>query len=219
MSDSEQCLNRLELYLISLLVNFSCELGQIMARYDFLWARWVTNTYGDTVYWRFGGYECRLAANAVVLVLRGYQISISTYLRGIYPHIKFERDPLNIFLVKSVNIVRVYERWRRWRRWRRRRRGGGGFGDAKSIISPNTSFGDIITHKVLMTPLCRIDDSLFQFILLCFMVQGFISWPNIDVMLIVINVSKKMTFYVLNWELSEPTERQLYLSFFFELGW
>ena len=27
--------------LISLLVNFSCELGQIMTRYDFLWARWV----------------------------------------------------------------------------------------------------------------------------------------------------------------------------------
>ena len=34
MSDSEQCSNRLELDLISLLVNFSCELGQIMTRYD-----------------------------------------------------------------------------------------------------------------------------------------------------------------------------------------
>ena len=34
MSDSEQCSNRLELYLISLLVNFSCELGQTMTRYD-----------------------------------------------------------------------------------------------------------------------------------------------------------------------------------------
>ena len=41
MSDSEQCSNRLELDLISLLVNFSCELGQRMTRYDFLWARWV----------------------------------------------------------------------------------------------------------------------------------------------------------------------------------
>ena len=31
---------RLELYLISLLVNFSCELGQIMmTRYNFLWTR------------------------------------------------------------------------------------------------------------------------------------------------------------------------------------
>ena len=40
MSDSEQCSNRLELYLIALLVNCSCELGQIMTGYDFLWARW-----------------------------------------------------------------------------------------------------------------------------------------------------------------------------------
>ena len=39
MSDSEQCSNRLQLDLIKLLVNFSCELGQIMTRYDFLWAR------------------------------------------------------------------------------------------------------------------------------------------------------------------------------------
>ena len=31
MSDSEQCSNRLELDKISLLVNFACELGQIMA--------------------------------------------------------------------------------------------------------------------------------------------------------------------------------------------
>ena len=29
------------------------------------------------------GYECRLAANAVVLVLGGYQISIAKYLRGV----------------------------------------------------------------------------------------------------------------------------------------
>ena len=45
MSDSEQCSNRLELYLISLLVTYSCELGQIMTRYDFLWARWVARTW------------------------------------------------------------------------------------------------------------------------------------------------------------------------------
>ena len=38
-SDSEQCSNRLQLHLILLLVNFSCELGQIMIRYDFLWTR------------------------------------------------------------------------------------------------------------------------------------------------------------------------------------
>ena len=50
MSDSEQCSNRLELDLISLLVNFSYELGQIMARFDFLWPRWVNlnNVYTDS---------------------------------------------------------------------------------------------------------------------------------------------------------------------------
>ena len=42
---------------------------------------------------------------------------------GIYPHIKFERDPLNIFRVKSVNVV------------------------AKTIILPNISFGDIINGQ------------------------------------------------------------------------
>ena len=47
MSDSKQCSNRLDLYLISLLVNFSCELGPIMTRYDFLWA-----SYGlDEWFW------------------------------------------------------------------------------------------------------------------------------------------------------------------------
>ena len=44
------------------------------------------------------GIKCRLAANAVVLVLGDYQISIATYHQGgIYPHIKFERDLLNTF--------------------------------------------------------------------------------------------------------------------------
>ena len=33
--------DKFELDIISLLVNFSCELGQRMTRYDFLWARWV----------------------------------------------------------------------------------------------------------------------------------------------------------------------------------
>ena len=41
MSDSEQCSNHLQPDIISLLVNFSCALGQIMTRYDFLWARRV----------------------------------------------------------------------------------------------------------------------------------------------------------------------------------
>ena len=33
-----------------------------------------------------GDYECRLAANAVVLVIGGYQISIAKYLRGVSTH-------------------------------------------------------------------------------------------------------------------------------------
>ena len=36
MSDSEQYSNQLQLALMSLLVNVSCELGQIMTGYDFL---------------------------------------------------------------------------------------------------------------------------------------------------------------------------------------
>ena len=40
-SDYEQCSNQLQLDLISRLFNFSGELGQIMIRYDFLWARRV----------------------------------------------------------------------------------------------------------------------------------------------------------------------------------
>ena len=40
-SPLKQCSNRLELDLISLLVNFLCELGQIMTRCDFLWVRWL----------------------------------------------------------------------------------------------------------------------------------------------------------------------------------
>ena len=48
-----------------------------------------------------GDTECRLVANAVVLVLGEYQISIATYLRGlvIYPYVTFEINPSNIFLI------------------------------------------------------------------------------------------------------------------------
>ena len=62
MSNSEQCSNRLKLYLISLLVNFSCELGQIMTRYDYgldewFWAMfeptwtWPNFTFGQLFMW------------------------------------------------------------------------------------------------------------------------------------------------------------------------
>ena len=54
---------------------------------------------------------------------------------GIYPRIQFERDPLNTFgaLTSSGSTGG---------------RGGGCGGDAKTIISPNTSFGDIITRDI-----------------------------------------------------------------------
>ena len=51
------------------------------------------------------------------------------YLRGV-SHINFERDPLNIFRVRALMSSGSTG-------------GRGGGGDAKTIISPNTSFGDI----------------------------------------------------------------------------
>ena len=54
---------------------------------------------------------------------------------GIYPHIKFERDTLNIFRVRALTSSGST--------------GGRGGGDAKTI-SPNTSFGDIIMTMVAM---------------------------------------------------------------------
>ena len=76
-----------------------------------------------------------LAANAVVLVLGGYQISIAKNLRGgIYSHLKFEGDRLNTFRVRVLTSSGSTGGGR----------GGGRGGDAKTIISPNTLFGDII---------------------------------------------------------------------------
>ena len=46
---------------------------------------------------------------------------------GIYPHIKFERDIFRVRVFMSSGSTG----------------GGRGGGDAKTIISPNTSFGDI----------------------------------------------------------------------------
>ena len=63
---------------------------------------------------------------------------------GIYPHIKFERDRLNIFRVRVFMSSGSTGG--------RGERGGNG----KTIISPNTSFGDIIkfkTNQCLNSPL------------------------------------------------------------------
>ena len=51
---------------------------------------------------------------------------------GIYPHIKFERHPLNTFRLRVLTSSGSTGG------------GRGGGGAAKTIISPNTSFGDII---------------------------------------------------------------------------
>ena len=83
MSDSEQCSNRLELYLISLLVNFSCELGQIMTRYDFLWARWV--------FWAM--FEPTWTWPNFTFYVNWDKYRISPYIsREIYPRTKYYTD-------------------------------------------------------------------------------------------------------------------------------
>ena len=74
---------------------------------------------------------------------------------GIYPHIKFERDRLNTFRVKSVHVGGGRGCGGRGRGGGGRGGGGRGCGgrgagrggDAKTIISLNTSFGDIISDS------------------------------------------------------------------------
>ena len=63
---------------------------------------------------------------------------------GIYPHLKFERDRLNIFRVRVFMSSGSTGGGGRGR-------GGGGNGDAKTIISPNISFGDIIMIMLYLT--------------------------------------------------------------------
>ena len=72
---------------------------------------------------------------------------------GIYPYIKFERDRLNIFRVRVLTSSGFTG-------------GGRGGGDAKTIISPNTSFGDItmlyyarfqgLSGLIVTRPLCEL---------------------------------------------------------------
>ena len=63
-----------------------CSLGVNLVIDNFLKA--IVPLVMDIAFCRFGGYECRLAANAVVLVIGGYQISIAKYLRGYLPSYK-----------------------------------------------------------------------------------------------------------------------------------
>ena len=57
---------------------------------------------------------------------------------GIYLHIKFERDSLNILRVRVFTSSGSTG-------------GGRGGGDAKTIISPNTSFSDIINSPQVVS--------------------------------------------------------------------
>ena len=74
---------------------------------------------------------------------------------GIYPHIKFESDALNTVRVRVFTSSGST--------------GGHGGRDAKTIISPNTSFGDIIilTYERSYSPsLISLDCLVYVYIVL-----------------------------------------------------
>ena len=86
--------------------------------------------------------------------------------RGIYPHIKFERDRLNIFRVRvftSSGSTGCGER-------------GGGNGDAKTIISPNTSFGDIINMQGFNFLILQLVLSASRGVVKCFIINSMGGW-------------------------------------------
>ena len=102
---------------------------------------------------------------------------------GIYPHMKFERDRLNIFRVRGFTSSGSI--------------GGRGRGDARTIISPNTSFGDInificmkdnskTTHIILPKQIykknqfCMCISSTLNIISLELLVSAYSLWaPNL----------------------------------------
>ena len=112
-----------------------------------------------------------MAANAVVLVIGGYQISIAKYLRGYLPSYKIERDRLNIVRVRVFTSSGTT--------------GGRGGGDAKTIISPNTSFGDITTRLRVLS-----DTKLYhtEHFYLEYLPSLFIRWPKSNFSPVHINI-------------------------------
>ena len=101
----------------------------------------------DNYLWRYcilkiGGYKCRLAVNTVVLVLREYQISIAMYRRGYLP--TYKRDPSTIFRVIELTSSGST---------------GGSGGDAKTNISPNTSY-KYMASTFMIGPMQPINDNL-----------------------------------------------------------
>ena len=78
-----------------------------------------------------------MAVNAVVLLLVEY-FNSNVPQGGIGPHIKFERDPSNIFRVRALTSSASM---------------GGRGRVVKTTISLNTSYGDIIRSS-LLAPIC-----------------------------------------------------------------
>ena len=78
----------------------------------------------------FGGYKCCWLRTPVVLVLGEYQISIATYLSGVSTRISNLKEIRGIFFEFTSSGST-----------------GGRGSDAKTIISLNTSFGDIIRKQ------------------------------------------------------------------------
>ena len=89
-----------------------------------IWRYFIFKDLGDT--------ECRYAANAVVLVHGEWRVS---NFNSKVPHIQFERNRLSIFRVRVFTSSGST----------------GGHRNAKTIISPNTSFGDIIMSMDRLT--------------------------------------------------------------------
>ena len=103
---------------------------------------------------------------------------------GIYPYIKFERDRLNIFRVRVFTSSGSTG-------------GGGGRGDAKTIISPNNSFGDIISYtphaRVMAMALSVLIKTTFICMISCVYSSIFFNiWYSIH---------RKIIFIQLLWEL------------------
>ena len=92
----------------------------------YLWRYCLLNIWGIHV-----SFGCKLSCSSP---RRVSNFNSNIPQGGIYPHIKFERDPLNIFRIRAFTSSGSTGGC-----------GGGGCGgDAKTIVPPNTSFGDII---------------------------------------------------------------------------
>ena len=116
MSDLSNVQSDFELDLISLLVNFACELMQIMTRYDFLWARWVilSNVQTDSnltlflstfnVNWKSHIWPFRLnitfgwLRKVMKFILSEFVCEVSAMFNSLMPSLNNRSLPFVIFL-------------------------------------------------------------------------------------------------------------------------